>query len=68
MAANPTDIEPNTFDAGHDSMRQGWDGTLDQFAAYLAKLPAVAWTHSPPNRRAPADFFIVPSSRRTSCN
>ena len=26
-----------TFDAGHDSMRQGWTGTLDQLEAYLAK-------------------------------
>jgi uncharacterized protein YndB with AHSA1/START domain len=27
--------EQKTFDAGHDSMRQGWGGTLDQLAAYL---------------------------------
>ncbi len=25
-----------TFAAGHDSMKQGWTGTLDQLAAYLA--------------------------------
>jgi uncharacterized glyoxalase superfamily protein PhnB/uncharacterized protein YndB with AHSA1/START domain len=29
--------ERKTFDGGHDSMRQGWGGTLDQLAAYLAK-------------------------------
>ncbi len=34
---NATDEERNTFDAGHDSMRQGWGGTLDQFTDYLAK-------------------------------
>jgi len=34
---NPTDEERKTFEAGHDSMRQGWTGTLDQLAAYLAK-------------------------------
>jgi uncharacterized protein YndB with AHSA1/START domain len=32
-----TDEERKTFDAGHDSMMQGWGGTMDQFAAYLAK-------------------------------
>jgi uncharacterized protein YndB with AHSA1/START domain len=34
---NATDDERKTFDAGHDSMRQGWGGTLDQLADYLAK-------------------------------
>ena len=34
---NATEQERKTFDAGHDSMRQGWGGTLDQLAAYLAK-------------------------------
>jgi len=29
--------ERKTFDGGHDSMRQGWGGTLDQLAGYLAK-------------------------------
>jgi uncharacterized protein YndB with AHSA1/START domain len=28
--------ERKTFDAGRDSMRQGWGGTLDQLADYLA--------------------------------
>jgi uncharacterized protein YndB with AHSA1/START domain len=32
-----TDDERKTFDASHDSMRQGWGGTLDQLADYLAK-------------------------------
>jgi uncharacterized protein YndB with AHSA1/START domain len=34
LGATPT--EQKTFDAGHDSMRQGWTGTLDQLDAYLA--------------------------------
>ena len=32
-----TDEEQKTFDAMHDSMTQGWGGTMDQLAAYLAK-------------------------------
>ena len=36
-AHNSTDAEHETFDAGHDSMRQGWGGTLGQLAEYLAK-------------------------------
>ncbi|HEY2526525.1 MAG TPA: SRPBCC domain-containing protein [Xanthobacteraceae bacterium] len=35
-ALNATEAEQRTFDAGHDSMRQGWSGTFDQLAAYLA--------------------------------
>jgi uncharacterized protein YndB with AHSA1/START domain len=31
-----TEAEQQTFDAGHDSMRQGWGGTLDQLGAYLS--------------------------------
>jgi uncharacterized protein YndB with AHSA1/START domain len=34
---NPTDDEQRTFDGGHDSMRQGWTGTLDQLDEFLAK-------------------------------
>ena len=34
---NATDEERRTFDAGHDSMRQGWGGTLDKLAGYLPK-------------------------------
>jgi uncharacterized protein YndB with AHSA1/START domain len=37
QAYNATADEQKTFDAGHDSMRMGWGGTLDQLAAYLAK-------------------------------
>lgn len=29
--------EQNTFDTLHDSMTQGWGGTMDQLEAYLAK-------------------------------
>ena len=31
-----TDEERKAFDAGHDSMKGGWGGTMDQLAAYLA--------------------------------
>ena len=33
---NATDEERKTFDAGHASMTQGWGGTMEQLAAYLA--------------------------------
>ena len=33
---NATAIERQTFDASHDSMRQGWGGTMEQLEAYLA--------------------------------
>ena len=29
--------ERKTFDEGRDSMKQGWTGTMDQFAAYLGQ-------------------------------
>ena len=34
---NATEEERATFAAGHASMQQGWGGTLDKLAAYLAK-------------------------------
>ena len=34
---NATSAERQTFEAGRDSMRQGWSGTMDQLATYLAK-------------------------------
>jgi uncharacterized protein YndB with AHSA1/START domain len=34
---NPTDEERKTFDGAHDGMKQGWTGTMDQLAEYLAK-------------------------------
>jgi len=37
VALNPTDEERKTFDSSHDGMKQGWGGTFDQLAAYLAK-------------------------------
>jgi uncharacterized protein YndB with AHSA1/START domain len=36
-AESSTDIERKTFDEGREGMKQGWGGTMDQFAAYLAK-------------------------------
>lgn len=36
LPLSPTEAERQTFDAGHGSMQQGWTGTLDQLAAYLA--------------------------------
>ena len=34
---NATEEERKTFDAAHEGMKQGWTGTFDQLAAYLAK-------------------------------
>lgn len=34
---NPTDEERKTFASSHDGMKQGWTGTFDQLAEYLAK-------------------------------
>lgn len=34
----PTDTERRTFDAGHESMRQGWGGTFEQLAEHVARL------------------------------
>jgi uncharacterized protein YndB with AHSA1/START domain len=36
-AYEATDLEQRTFDEGHDSMTQGWTGTMEQLEAYLAK-------------------------------
>jgi uncharacterized protein YndB with AHSA1/START domain len=41
-ADSSTDIERKTFEEGRDSMKQGWTGTMDQFAAYLARPQAKA--------------------------
>jgi uncharacterized protein YndB with AHSA1/START domain len=40
IAWHPVDAstaEQKTFDSMHDAMTQGWNGTLDQLAAYLGK-------------------------------
>lgn len=42
LPLNPTAEERQTFDAGHESMRQGWSGTLEQLAAYVATPSAAA--------------------------
>jgi uncharacterized protein YndB with AHSA1/START domain len=34
---NPTDEERKMFDSSHAGMTQGWTGTFEQLAAYLAK-------------------------------
>ncbi len=36
-AHQATPVEQRIFDAGHDSMRQGWGRTFDMLAEYLAK-------------------------------
>ncbi len=36
-AEGSTDLERKTFEDGRDSMKMGWTGTFEQFAAYLAK-------------------------------
>jgi len=33
---NPTVEERHTFDSAHEGMRQGWSGTFEQLAEYLA--------------------------------
>jgi len=37
LPLNPTDEERKTFDSSHDGMKQGWSGTFEQLADYLAK-------------------------------
>lgn len=37
LPLNATDVECKTFDEGRDSMQNGWTGTLDRLAAYLAE-------------------------------
>ena len=37
-ALNASGEEQRTFDDGHDSMKGGWGGTLNQLTAYLATL------------------------------
>lgn len=37
---NPTEEERKTFDSAHAGMQQGWSGTFDQLAEYLAKTNA----------------------------
>ena len=39
---NASEEERATFAAGHASMQQGWGGTLDKLAAYLAKAAQAA--------------------------
>ena len=34
---NPTDEERSTFDGAHEGMKQGWTGTMEQLAEYLAR-------------------------------
>ena len=35
-ALEATELERKTFEDGHQSMQQGWTGTFEQFAVYLA--------------------------------
>jgi uncharacterized protein YndB with AHSA1/START domain len=37
LPLNATEIEHKTFDEGHESMKNGWGGTLDRLAEHLAK-------------------------------
>jgi uncharacterized protein YndB with AHSA1/START domain len=37
LPLSPTEAERKTFEAGQDSMQQGWTGTLDQLSEYLEK-------------------------------
>jgi len=38
LPLHPTAAEQAAFDSAHDGMRQGWTGTMDQLAEYLAKV------------------------------
>ena len=40
---NATEEERATFEAGHTSMQQGFGGTFDQLAAYLAEARGRTW-------------------------
>jgi uncharacterized protein YndB with AHSA1/START domain len=35
---NPTEAERKTFNEGHESMKNGWTGTLDRLETYLAGI------------------------------
>lgn len=37
---DPTEAERRTFDSAHEGMKQGWTGTFEQLAAYLATAEA----------------------------
>jgi len=37
LPLKPTDEERQTFDSAHEGMKQGWSGTFEQLADYLAK-------------------------------
>ena len=37
-ALDASEIEEQTFNAAHASMSQGWGGTMDSLANYLAQL------------------------------
>lgn len=37
---NATPVEGKTFDEGHESMKNGWGGTLDRLEAYLWEVKA----------------------------
>ena len=37
LPINASEDEHKTFEAAHDSMRQGWGGSFDQLAAYLSR-------------------------------
>jgi hypothetical protein len=34
---NATEVERQAFEAGYDSMQQGWGGTFEQLAEYLVR-------------------------------
>ncbi len=36
-AHNATELERETFNSGHSSMKQGWSGTFDQLTEYLSR-------------------------------
>jgi hypothetical protein len=38
LPLNATELERKTFNDGHESMKNGWGGSLDRLEEYLAKI------------------------------
>jgi uncharacterized protein YndB with AHSA1/START domain len=38
LPLNPTEAERKTFDEGHESMKNGWTGSLNRLTEYLASI------------------------------
>jgi uncharacterized protein YndB with AHSA1/START domain len=45
LPLNATELERKTFDEGHESMKNGWGGSLDRLEEYLARAKQKLPTH-----------------------